>query len=75
MSPDGALITNLRHQQSIRKSADALAHALQAAGKRIHHEMLLLDLYDALHALDTLTGATTVEDVLGVIFSSFCVGK
>jgi tRNA modification GTPase len=37
--------------------------------------MLLLDLYDALHALDTITGATTVEDLLGVIFSTFCVGK
>ena len=75
VSPDGALITNLRHQQLIRKSLDAISHALAAAHEHVHHEMLLLDLYDALHALDAVTGATTVEDVLGVIFSSFCVGK
>jgi tRNA modification GTPase len=75
VNPDGALITNLRHQQLIRKSLEALTHAREAAREHVHHEMLLLDLYDALHALDTITGATTVEDVLGVIFSSFCVGK
>jgi tRNA modification GTPase len=37
--------------------------------------MLLLDLYDALRALDTLTGATYVDDLLDIIFSTFCVGK
>jgi tRNA modification GTPase len=37
--------------------------------------MLLLDLYAALGALDTLTGATTTDDVLQLIFSTFCIGK
>jgi tRNA modification GTPase len=75
IAPEGLLITNLRHQQLIRKSLGSLARAGEAVRERIHHEMLLLDLYDALHALNTITGATTVDDVLGVIFSSFCVGK
>jgi tRNA modification GTPase len=70
-----ALITNLRHQQLIRDSLAALTRARQAAAEHVHHEMLLLDLYDALQALDAVTGATTVDDVLGVIFSTFCVGK
>jgi tRNA modification GTPase len=71
----GALITNLRHQQLIRESIAALRRAGEAVKQRVHHEMLMLDLYDALHALDAITGATTVDDVLGLIFSSFCVGK
>jgi len=71
----GTLITNLRHQQLLRECLRALGRARDAARERVHHEMLLLDLYDALHALDTITGATTVEDLLGVIFSTFCVGK
>jgi tRNA modification GTPase len=71
----GTLITNLRHQQLLRDCLRALSRAGDAARERVHHEMLLLDLYDALHALDTITGATTVEDLLGVIFSTFCVGK
>jgi tRNA modification GTPase len=37
--------------------------------------MVLLDLYEALRGLDSLTGATTTEDVLRLIFSTFCIGK
>jgi tRNA modification GTPase len=75
LAPDSQFITNLRHQQLIQQSLEALARARAAAVEKVQHEMLLLDLYDALHALDALTGSTAVEDVLGVIFSTFCVGK
>ncbi|HEV2176634.1 MAG TPA: tRNA uridine-5-carboxymethylaminomethyl(34) synthesis GTPase MnmE [Terriglobia bacterium] len=75
LASEGGFITNLRHQQLIKESLASLARARSAAERRVPHEMLLLDLYDALHALDTLTGATTVDDLLGVIFSTFCVGK
>ena len=75
VSGEGALITNLRHQQLIQDSLAALARAREAARTHVHHEMLLLDLYDALRPLDQITGATGVEDILGVIFSTFCVGK
>jgi tRNA modification GTPase len=37
--------------------------------------MLLLDLYACLRGLDELTGATTADDVLNLIFSTFCIGK
>jgi tRNA modification GTPase len=37
--------------------------------------MVLLDLYRALQALDELTGVTTKDDVLNLIFSTFCIGK
>lgn len=74
-SPEGGFISNLRHQQLIKESLAALARARHAAEQHTPHEMLLLDLYDALRALDTLTGATYVDDVLGMIFSRFCVGK
>jgi tRNA modification GTPase len=36
---------------------------------------VLLDLYEALHSLDSLTGATTSDDILSLIFSKFCIGK
>jgi tRNA modification GTPase len=39
------------------------------------HEMVLLDLYEGLRGLDALTGTTTNEDVLRLIFSTFCIGK
>jgi len=39
------------------------------------HEMILLDLYNALRALDEITGATTADDILNLIFGTFCIGK
>jgi tRNA modification GTPase len=72
---EGEFITNLRHQQLIQNSLGGLAKARQAAEQHTHHEMLLLDLYDALRPLDLITGATYADDVLDIIFKTFCVGK
>jgi tRNA modification GTPase len=72
---EGEFITNLRHQQLLKGSLQALAKARQAAEQKLPHEMLLLDLYEALRPLDQITGATYVDDVLDIIFSTFCVGK
>ncbi|MBS1799932.1 MAG: tRNA uridine-5-carboxymethylaminomethyl(34) synthesis GTPase MnmE [Acidobacteria bacterium] len=70
-----ALVTNLRQRQAITSALEALTNAKTAAGADVPHEMLLLDLYEALASLDGLTGATTAEDILRLIFSSFCIGK
>jgi len=51
------------------------AAAVAAAEQNIPHEMLLLDLYGALRHLDSLTGETTSDDILNLIFSTFCIGK
>ncbi len=72
---EGEWLTNARHQQAIAGSLQALARAQQAARERVHHEMLLLDLYEALRRLGEITGTADVENILGVIFSKFCVGK
>jgi tRNA modification GTPase len=68
-------LTNLRHQERVRESVTALAAARAAIGSKVPHEMLLLDLYGALRALDEITGATTTDDILNLIFSTFCIGK
>jgi tRNA modification GTPase len=70
-----ALVTNLRQRQAITAALSALERAKAAADESVPHEMILLDLYEALSALDGLTGATTAEDILRLIFSSFCIGK
>jgi tRNA modification GTPase len=69
------MLTSLRHQQAIAATLAALADAAQAAAAAIPHEMILLDLYRALRALDSLTGQTTPDDILNLIFSTFCIGK
>jgi tRNA modification GTPase len=74
-STETALLTNLRQQQAVLKSLTALGRARRAAGAAIPHEMLLLDLYESLESLDALTGVTTTDDILHLIFSTFCIGK
>ncbi len=68
-------ITSLRHEGLLKESRRALLQASEAVRNRIPHEMLLLDCYSALHALDEMTGATTADDILNRIFSTFCIGK
>lgn len=71
---DGFL-TSLRQRNLLQDCAGDLRKAREAVENRIPHEMLLLDLYEALRSLDALSGATTADDILNRIFSTFCIGK
>jgi tRNA modification GTPase len=69
------LLTSLRHHRAITTTLEALNDATQANASGIPHEMILLDLYRGLWALDSLTGQTSSDDILNLIFSTFCIGK
>ena len=69
------MLTNLRQYQAVTTSLSALTDAGRANSGDIPHEMILLDLYRGLWALDSLTGQTTSDDILNLIFSTFCIGK
>jgi tRNA modification GTPase len=69
------MLTNVRHQELVREALKALGAAQQSVRTNVPHEMILLDLYSALRALDQITGETTTDDILNIIFSSFCIGK
>jgi tRNA modification GTPase len=68
-------LTNVRHQRLVEESLTSLEAAIHAVKHRIPHEMIMLDLYGALRPLDAITGETTTDDILNLIFSSFCIGK
>ncbi len=72
---EGTFVTNIRQERLLREALAALACAAEGARAGVPHEMLLLDLYEALGPLDAITGTTTVDDILERIFSSFCIGK
>ena len=72
---EAGFITSVRHERLLRESVEALQQARKAAEFGIPHEMLLLDLYAALRPIDAITGATTADDILNRIFSTFCIGK
>lgn len=72
---EAGMLTSIRHHQAVTTALSALGDAAQANSGSIPHEMILLDLYRALWALDSLTGQTTSDDILNLIFSTFCIGK
>ena len=69
------MLTSMRHHQAVVTALDGLDAAAKANDSGIPHEMILIDLYRSLWALDSLTGQTTPDDVLNLIFSTFCIGK
>jgi tRNA modification GTPase len=72
---ESGFLTNVRHQARVSDAMNGLEAAIEAVGNQVPHEMLLLDLYSALRPLDEITGTTTTDDILNLIFSTFCIGK
>lgn len=72
---ESGFLTNIRHQRLVEESLSNLAAAEQAVRNSIPHEMIMIDLYAALRPLDAITGETTADDILNLIFSQFCIGK
>jgi tRNA modification GTPase len=72
---ESGFLTSVRHQKLVNDALTSLDAATNAVVARVPHEMLLLDLYGALGPLDEITGATTTDDILNLIFSTFCIGK
>jgi len=75
VAEEPGFITSIRHEKLLKAARASLENVRTAVAERIPHEMLLLDLYAALESLDGLTGATTADDILNRIFSTFCIGK
>jgi tRNA modification GTPase len=72
---DDFVLTNARQNETLGRAITALAAATEAVLNAVPHEMVLLDLYSALAALDEFTGEVVTEDILDRIFSTFCIGK
>jgi tRNA modification GTPase len=75
LEAQGGFVTSLRQENLLREALAMLEKARDAATANLPHELLLLDLYCALQPLDAITGATTADDILNRIFSTFCIGK
>ena len=72
---EGLLITNARHHDLLVRSIDAIASSTQLMEERASEEIVLVGLHNALRYLGEITGETTADEILGQIFSTFCIGK
>ena len=69
------VITDVRHKECLRRARQRLGEGMEACRNGLSEEFPLYHLRQALTELDAVTGETTVDDLLGQIFGSFCIGK
>ncbi|WP_243518230.1 MULTISPECIES: tRNA uridine-5-carboxymethylaminomethyl(34) synthesis GTPase MnmE [unclassified Candidatus Cardinium] len=71
----GTIIINARHYDRLQKSKQALEAVVNGLAEQRSNEWLVVDINSALEALGEITGEITTEEILGEIFSKFCIGK
>jgi tRNA modification GTPase len=74
-SSDQTIVTNVRHYESLLKAEAAINDVLKALDEGISKELFATDIRRALNYLGEITGEITNDEILGAIFSKFCIGK
>ena len=72
---EGLLITNARHHDLLLRAVESLASSEDLLDTGAGEELVLIGLHNALRYLGEITGETTPDEILGKIFSTFCIGK
>ena len=72
---DGLMISNARHYEALSRALTAIERVQQGLQDELSGELLAMDLNDCLDAIGEITGQITNNEVLGNIFSKFCIGK
>jgi tRNA modification GTPase len=70
-----SIVSNIRHYEALTKAHTALNAVLEGISKNITGDFLAVDIRKSLHHLGEITGVITTDDLLGNIFSKFCIGK
>ncbi len=75
MSSNQTLVTNVRHYDCLLKAKESLQKAQIGLEELIPGDLLAQDIRESLFHLGSITGEVTADDLLGNIFSKFCIGK
>lgn len=72
---NAVLVTNLRHYEALKHAGESLQAVQRGLDEGIPTDLVAQDLREALYYLGSITGEITTDEVLGSIFSRFCIGK
>lgn len=72
---ESAVLSNVRHIESVREASEAISQAMQALREGFPPDAAATDARRAWHALGQITGKTVDEDIIDLIFEKFCLGK
>ena len=74
-SAAGFLVTDARHHDLLLRSERELRNSITQFNQKMSEEIVLIGLHNSLRYLGQITGETTTEDMLTIIFATFCIGK
>ena len=72
---ESVMVTNVRHRDALRRAGESLGQALESVQSGMPGELVSIDVRAATDSLGEITGAITTDEILGRIFSEFCIGK
>ena len=75
LSDQDIMVTNMRHYEALKQAHMAIVRVQDGLNDRISGDFLSQDIRECLHYLGEITGQITTDEVLGNIFSKFCIGK
>ncbi len=70
-----AVVSNARHYEALMRSRNSLDRVSAGISAGLSCDLLAEDIRGALHYLGAITGEITTDEILGTIFSKFCIGK
>mgnify|MGYP000947004010 FL=1 len=72
---DDVIVTNLRHYESLKSALEAIGRVKEGLEIGITHDFLSQDIRECMFYLGEITGQISTDEILGNIFSKFCIGK
>lgn len=75
LEEDQIIVTNTRHIEALRNAKTSLLEVIQGFENQVPGDLVAIDIRKSLFHLGEITGEITTDDLLGNIFSKFCIGK
>ena len=72
---DDVILSNARHYAALRRADESLARVAEGLASGLSQDFVAMDIRQSLRDLGEITGEITTDDLLGNIFSNFCIGK
>ena len=72
---DDVIVTNMRHYEALKKALEAILRVKDGLEINITHDFLAQDIRECMFYIGEITGQISTDEILGNIFSKFCIGK
>ncbi len=75
LGKNDTIVTNNRHYDALLKALESIQRVKEGMDMELSSDLMAIDIREALFHLGEITGSVSTDDLLGNIFSNFCIGK